>query len=73
MFGLFFNAEKVESCPGDASDVAGFNRFFRAMSNAACSRAVGLRGRLLSIAHTEQVIADTFEAARGASRPFCPG
>ena len=75
MFGLFFNAEKVESyAQATASDVAGFNRFFRAMLERGVFLAPSAyEAGFLSIAHTEQVIADTFEAARGAFAALASG
>ena len=70
MFGLFFNAEKVETyAQATASDIAMFNRFFKAMLDRGVFLAPSAyEAGFMSIAHTEQIIAETLEAARGAFR-----
>ncbi len=70
MFGLFFNAEKVETyAQATASDVAMFNRFFQAMlARGVFLAPSAYEAGFMSSAHGEQVIADTLEAARGAMR-----
>ncbi|MBO9662204.1 glutamate-1-semialdehyde 2,1-aminomutase [Dokdonella sp.] len=68
MFGLFFTSEKVDTyAQATACDVAAFNRFFQAMLKAGVYLAPSaFEAGFVSIAHTEQVIADTLHAARGA-------
>jgi len=71
MFGLFFTAEKkVETyAQATACDVAAFNRFFHGMLKRGVYLAPSaFEAGFVSIAHTEQIIADTLEAARGAFR-----
>jgi glutamate-1-semialdehyde 2,1-aminomutase len=66
MFGLFFTSEKVETyAQATACDVALFNRFFHGMLKRGVYLAPSaFEAGFVSIAHTEQVIADTFAAAR---------
>ncbi|CAM5338500.1 Glutamate-1-semialdehyde 2,1-aminomutase OS=Rhodanobacter lindaniclasticus OX=75310 GN=hemL PE=3 SV=1 [Rhodanobacter lindaniclasticus] len=70
MFGLFFSADEVTSyAQATAADVALFNRFFHGM----LKRGVYLvpsafEAGFMSSAHSDQDIADTLEAARGALR-----
>lgn len=68
MFGLFFSSEKVETyAQATACDVAMFNRFFHAMLERGVYLAPSaFEAGFVSIAHTEQVIADTLDAARAA-------
>jgi len=68
MFGLFFTSEKVETyAQATACDTALFNRFFHGMLKRGVYLAPSaFEAGFVSIAHTEQVIADTLEAARGA-------
>ncbi len=68
MFGIFFTSEKVESyAQATACDVAAFNRFFHGMLKRGVYLAPSaFEAGFVSIAHTEQVIADTLVAARGA-------
>jgi len=68
MFGLFFTAEKVETyTQATRCDVALFNRFFHAMLNRGVYFAPSaFEAGFMSAAHTEQDIADTLQAARGA-------
>jgi glutamate-1-semialdehyde 2,1-aminomutase len=69
MFGLFFTEEsKVETfAQATACDVAMFNRFFHAMLKRGVYLAPSaFEAGFVSIAHTEQVIADTHAAARAA-------
>ncbi|MBX3691858.1 glutamate-1-semialdehyde 2,1-aminomutase [Dokdonella sp.] len=68
MFGLFFSAEKVETyTQATRADTARFNRFFQAMlARGVFLAPSAYEAGFMSIAHTEQVIADTLEAARGA-------
>ncbi len=70
MFGLFFNAEKVETyAQATASDTAMFNRFFQAMLERGVFLAPSAyEAGFMSIAHDERVLADTLEAARSALR-----
>ena len=71
MFGLFFTAEKkVETyAQATACDVAAFSRFFHGMLKRGVYLAPSaFEAGFVSIAHTEQIIADTLEAARGAFR-----
>ncbi|MET0231802.1 MAG: glutamate-1-semialdehyde 2,1-aminomutase [Rhodanobacteraceae bacterium] len=68
MFGLFFTSEHVETY-GQATrcDVAMFNRFFHGMLKRGVYLAPSaFEAGFVSIAHSEQIIADTLEAARGA-------
>jgi glutamate-1-semialdehyde 2,1-aminomutase len=68
MFGLFFTGEKVETyTQATQCDVAAFNRFFHAMLKRGVYLAPSaFEAGFLSAAHSEQDIADTIEAARGA-------
>jgi glutamate-1-semialdehyde 2,1-aminomutase len=68
MFGLFFSAQKVETyAQATAADTARFNRFFHAMLDRGVYLAPSaFEAGFLSIAHTDDVIAQTLEAARGA-------
>ncbi len=68
MFGLFFTSGTVETyAQATACDVAAFNRFFQAMLQAGVYLAPSaFEAGFVSIAHTEQVIADTYRAARAA-------
>ena len=69
MFGLFFTQEtKVETyAQATACDVATFNRFFHAMLKRGVYLAPSaFEAGFVSIAHTEQVIADTHTVARAA-------
>ncbi len=68
MFGVFFNAEKVESfAQAIACDRQAFRRFFHAMLDAGAYFAPSaFEAGFMSTAHTEQDIADTLEAARKA-------
>ncbi|HEU4665677.1 MAG TPA: glutamate-1-semialdehyde 2,1-aminomutase [Dokdonella sp.] len=71
MFGLFFtDAEKVETyAQATACDVALFNRFFHAMLKRGVYLAPSaFEAGFVSIAHSEDVIAATIEAARAAFR-----
>jgi glutamate-1-semialdehyde 2,1-aminomutase len=70
MFGLFFTSEKVETyAQAIACDVAAFNRFFHGMLKRGVYLAPSaFEAGFVSIAHTEQVIADTLVAAREAFR-----
>lgn len=75
MFGLFFTAQKVETyAQATACNVAMFNRFFHGMLKRGVYLAPSaFEAGFVSIAHTEQVIADTLEAARGAFRDAAAG
>ncbi len=68
MFGLFFTSQKVETyAQATTCDVATFNRFFHAMRKRGVYLAPSaFEAGFVSIAHTEQVIADTLVAARAA-------
>ena len=68
MFGLFFTSEKVESyAQATRCDVAFFNRFFHGMLKRGVYLAPSaFEAGFVSIAHTEEIIAATLEAARGA-------
>jgi glutamate-1-semialdehyde 2,1-aminomutase len=70
MFGLFFTSEKVESfAQATAADTAMFNRFFHGMLERGVYLAPSaFEAGFVSSAHTEQDLADTLEAARGAMR-----
>jgi glutamate-1-semialdehyde 2,1-aminomutase len=70
MFGLFFTSEKVETyAQATACDVAAFNRFFHGMLRRGVYLAPSaFEAGFVSIAHTEQIIADTLAAARSAFR-----
>ncbi len=68
MFGLFFTSENVETyTQATACDVSAFKRFFHAMLKRGVFLAPSaFEAGFTSSAHTEAVIADTLEAARGA-------
>lgn len=68
MFGLFFTTQKVETfAQATACDTAMFNRFFHAMLRQGVYLAPSaFEAGFVSIAHTEQVIAETLAAARVA-------
>jgi glutamate-1-semialdehyde 2,1-aminomutase len=68
MFGLFFTDAKVETfAQATACDVPMFNRFFHAMLERGVYLAPSaFEAGFVSIAHDEQVIADTLTAAREA-------
>jgi len=70
MFGLFFSAEKVHSyAQATATDAALFQRFFHGMLKRGVFLAPSVfEAGFMSSAHTDQDIADTLEAARGALR-----
>ena len=70
MFGLFFTNEKVESyAQATAADSAMFNRFFHGMLERGVYLAPSaFEAGFVSSAHSEQDLADTLEAARGALR-----
>ena len=66
MFGLYFTAEKVETyAQATASDTQAFNRFFHGLLKRGVYLAPSaFEAGFMSMAHSEQDIADTFEAAR---------
>ena len=68
MFGLFFTDEKVETyAQATRCDTAMFNRFFHGMLKRGVYLAPSaFEAGFVSIAHTEEIIAATLEAARGA-------
>ena len=68
MFGLFFNDAKIETfAQAMACNREAFNRFFHAMLDAGVYFAPSaFEAGFMSMAHTEQDIADTLEAARKA-------
>lgn len=68
MFGLFFNAEKVDTYAGAvASDSGAFNRFFHAMLERGVYLAPSaFEAGFVSSAHDDAVIASTLTAAREA-------
>ena len=70
MFGLFFTSEKVETyTQATACDVPAFNRFFHAMLERGVYLAPSaFEAGFMSLAHSEQDIADTLQAAREAFR-----
>jgi glutamate-1-semialdehyde 2,1-aminomutase len=70
MFGLFFSAGRVNSyAQATAADVALFNRFFHGMLKRGVYLAPSaFEAGFMSSAHSDQDIADTLEAARGALR-----
>ncbi|MGN2253785.1 glutamate-1-semialdehyde 2,1-aminomutase [Frateuria sp. GZRe12] len=70
MFGLFFTGDRVTSyAQATAADTALFNRFFHGMLKRGVYLAPSaFEAGFLSSAHSEQDIADTLEAARGALR-----
>lgn len=68
MFGLFFSAEKVETyAQATACDTSRFNRFFHAMLEGGVYLAPSAyEAGFMSMAHDEQIIADTLRVAREA-------
>ena len=70
MFGLFFASGPIETYEqATAADIPRFNRFFRAMLERGVFLAPSAyEAGFMSIAHGEQVIAETLDAARGALR-----
>jgi len=70
MFGLFFTSVKVETyTQATACDVPAFNRFFHAMLERGVYLAPSaFEAGFTSLAHSEQDIADTLQAAREAFR-----
>ncbi|MEO7062663.1 MAG: glutamate-1-semialdehyde 2,1-aminomutase [Dokdonella sp.] len=68
MFGLFFTSQKVETyAQATACDAAMFNRFFHAMLKRGVYLAPSaFEAGFVSIAHSDQIIADTLTAARAA-------
>ena len=70
MFGLFFTAARVHSYEqATNADVAMFNRFFHGMLKRGVYLAPSaFEAGFLSSAHSDQDLADTLEAARGALR-----
>ncbi len=70
MFGLFFTSEKVETyTQATACDVPAFNRFFHAMLERGVYLAPSaFEAGFMSLAHSQQDIADTLQAAREAFR-----
>ncbi len=68
MFGIFFTGEKVRSyAQATATDAALFTRFFHGMLKRGVFLAPSVfEAGFMSSAHTDQDIADTLEAARGA-------
>ena len=70
MFGLFFTPEKVTSyAQATSADSAMFNRFFHGMLKRGLYLAPSaFEAGFISIAHSEQDIADTLDAARASMR-----
>jgi glutamate-1-semialdehyde 2,1-aminomutase len=70
MFGLFFTSGQVETyTQATACDVPAFNRFFHAMLERGVYLAPSaFEAGFMSLAHSEQDIADTLQAAREAFR-----
>ena len=70
MYRLFFTAEKVSTfAQATAADTALFNRFFHGMLKRGVYLAPSaFEAGFMSSAHSDQDIADTLEAARGALR-----
>jgi glutamate-1-semialdehyde 2,1-aminomutase len=68
MFGLFFTSEHVETyAQATQCDVAMFNRFFHGMLKRGVYLAPSaFEAGFVSIAHSEEIIADTLAAARDA-------
>jgi glutamate-1-semialdehyde 2,1-aminomutase len=66
MFGIFFNADKVETfVQAMACDRVAFNRFFHAMLDRGVYFAPSaFEAGFMSTAHGDDVIAATLEAAR---------
>jgi glutamate-1-semialdehyde 2,1-aminomutase len=75
MFGLFFTDAKVETfAQATACDVPMFNRFFHAMLERGVYLAPSaFEAGFVSIAHDEQVIADTLNSAREAFKHAAAG
>jgi glutamate-1-semialdehyde 2,1-aminomutase len=75
MFGIFFTSGIVDTyAQATACDVAAFNRFFHGMLKRGVYLAPSaFEAGFVSIAHTEQVIADTLVAAREAFRETAAG
>jgi glutamate-1-semialdehyde 2,1-aminomutase len=75
MFGLFFTAQRVETyAQATACDVAAFNRFFHGMLKRGVYLAPSaFEAGFVSIAHTDEVIAQTLVAAREAFREAAAG
>ncbi|MDQ2971781.1 MAG: glutamate-1-semialdehyde 2,1-aminomutase [Rhodanobacteraceae bacterium] len=70
MFGLFFSAQKIETHSQAINcDTAAFKRFFHGMLKRGIYLAPSaFEAGFMSSAHSDQDIADTLEAARGAFR-----
>ncbi len=68
MFGLFFNADKVDTYAGAvASDTAAFNRFFHAMLDEGVFLAPSaFEAGFVSSAHDDAILGQTVDAARRA-------
>lgn len=68
MYGLFFSAEKVETyAQATACDTSRFNRFFNMMLEGGVYLAPSAyEAGFMSMAHSEQIIADTLKVAREA-------
>lgn len=68
MFGLFFSAEKIETfAQAMACDREAFNRFFHAMLERCVYFAPSaFEAGFMSMAHGDDAIAETLEAARAA-------
>ena len=68
MYGLFFSNEKVETyAQATACDIVRFNRFFQAMLEGGVFLAPSAyEAGFMSMAHDEQIIADTLSIAREA-------
>jgi glutamate-1-semialdehyde 2,1-aminomutase len=66
MFGLYFTAAHVETyAQATACDTAMFNRFFHAMLERGVYLAPSaFEAGFMSMAHSEQDIAETLQAAR---------
>ncbi len=68
MYGLFFSADKVETyAQATACDTSQFNRFFQAMLEGGVFLAPSAyEAGFMSMAHSEEIIADTLRVAREA-------
>ena len=68
MFGLFFNAEKVETyAQATQSNIPRFNAFFKAMLDRGVYLAPSAyEAGFMSMAHDESIIAESLRAAREA-------
>jgi len=75
MFGLFFTSQKVETyAQAIACDTAMFNRFFHGMLRRGVYLAPSaFEAGFVSIAHGEEIIAQTTQAAREALREALAG